>query len=250
MYVTSCSPDKSNIYPDEYHGADCYILDRQTAIRAGKSFWCRGPGLTPQSSHPDPSQDFPEMQHFPGVQDDYASYLQCQVDLTMTMSNAHDVLYPSRSRSLVLAKSEQYYKFIDDFCESESSSCLTYAYWLAEIVHQPLADLAFFRKRWSKKSWQTYPINECVWISFVSDHGLWMSAFKLTRSTALPAAVHLCLLFPSPYAAGSNALFVHGRQRTRKLLSLRIDGLFRRSVYPGSYRCCCKLSFCQGGGLS
>lgn len=114
--------------------AYCYLLDRQISIRVGKAFWHRseyqcpyprrrlitlGPGMTYQHLHVDPAEDFPEMRDIPGVQDDYAGYLQCLVHITQVLSNAHDLLYPSKSRSAALAKAEHYYKHVDEFTESK-----------------------------------------------------------------------------------------------------------------------------------
>ncbi|KIW95037.1 uncharacterized protein Z519_03618 [Cladophialophora bantiana CBS 173.52] len=126
--------------------AYCYCLDRQISIRVGKPFWHRSPGMTIQHLHFDPADDFPQMREIEGLQDDYAAYLQCLMHITQVLSNAHDLLYPSKSHSLAIAKAEHYYKHIDEFTEA----------------------LSAFRNRWQKKPWRTYPVNECVWISFVS----------------------------------------------------------------------------------
>lgn len=77
--------------------------------------------MTYQHLHVDPADDFPEMRDIPGVQDDYAAYLQCLVHITQVLSNAHDLLHPSKSRSLALAKAEHYYKHLDEFTESETT---------------------------------------------------------------------------------------------------------------------------------
>jgi hypothetical protein len=76
--------------------------------------------MTYQHQNVDPAVDFPEMRHIPGIQEDHAAYLQCLVQMTQVLGNAHDLLYPSKSRSVALAKAEQYYQHIDDFAESES----------------------------------------------------------------------------------------------------------------------------------
>lgn len=121
-----------------------------------------GPGMTLQHLHVDPAEDFPEMRDIPGVQDDYAGYLQCLVHITQVLSNAHDLLYPSKSRSAALAKAEHYYKHVDEFTESKQYAISYYS----AIAN--LSALSAFRNRWQKKTWRTYPINECVWITFVS----------------------------------------------------------------------------------
>jgi hypothetical protein len=102
--------------------------------------------MTVQHLHFDPADDFPQMRDIEGLQDDHAGYLQCLMHITQILSNAHDLLYSSKSHSLAIAKAEQYYKHIDEFTEA----------------------LSAFRNTWQKRPWRTYPINECVWISFVS----------------------------------------------------------------------------------
>jgi hypothetical protein len=94
-----------------------------------------GPGMTYQHLHVDPADDFPEMRDVPGIQDDYAAYLQCLLHITQVLSNAHDLLYPSKSRSAALAKAEHYYKNIDEFTESERlwSTTLSRAPLLIEL---------------------------------------------------------------------------------------------------------------------
>ncbi|EXJ71694.1 uncharacterized protein A1O5_05502 [Cladophialophora psammophila CBS 110553] len=76
-----------------------------------------GPGMTIQHLHFDPADDFPQMREIEGLQDDYAAYLQCLMHITQVLSNAHDLLYPSKSHSLAIAKAEHYYKHIDEFTE-------------------------------------------------------------------------------------------------------------------------------------
>lgn len=78
-----------------------------------------GPGMTIQHLHFNPADDFPQMREIEGHQDDYAAYLQCLMHITQVLSNAHDLLYPSRSHSLAIAKAEHYYKHIDEFTEGK-----------------------------------------------------------------------------------------------------------------------------------
>lgn len=73
--------------------------------------------MTYHHLHTNHAEDFPEMHDIPGIQYDYAAYLQCLMHITQVMSNAHDLLYPSKSRSIALAKAEHYYKHIDEFAE-------------------------------------------------------------------------------------------------------------------------------------
>lgn len=73
--------------------------------------------MTIQHLHSDPADDFPQMREIQGLQDDHAAYLQCLMHITQILSNAHDLLYSSKSHSLAIAKAEHYYKHIDGFTD-------------------------------------------------------------------------------------------------------------------------------------
>jgi len=91
--------------------AACYMSDRQISVRIGKAFWSRGPG--PMTAlH---AQDFPSLQPRLGRQDDFAAIFQANLELTQLFSNAHDVLYATKSRSNQLNFGGEYIKYIDDF---------------------------------------------------------------------------------------------------------------------------------------
>lgn len=47
--------------------------------------------------------------------DDSASLMQSLVELTQVMTNAHDILYPSKLRTEVLVKQGEYFLFLDHF---------------------------------------------------------------------------------------------------------------------------------------
>ncbi|KAK3652757.1 hypothetical protein LTR56_005052 [Elasticomyces elasticus] len=92
--------------------AACYMSDRQISVRIGKAFWSRGPG--PMTALR--AQDFPSLQPRPGrPQDDFAAIFQANLELTQLFSNAHDVLYATKSRSNQLNFGGEYVKYIDDF---------------------------------------------------------------------------------------------------------------------------------------
>lgn len=80
-----------------------------------------GPGMTIQHLHSNPADDFPQMREIQGIQDDHAAYLQCLMHITQILSNAHDLLYSSKSHSLAIAKAEHYYKHIDGFTDGKRS---------------------------------------------------------------------------------------------------------------------------------
>ncbi|KAI5481636.1 hypothetical protein MNV49_002862 [Pseudohyphozyma bogoriensis] len=126
----------------------CYLFDRQISIRTGKAFWSRGPGLCFSGGaggiYPTAAKNFPSLRFIPEVQDDYASLLQAYVELSQIMTSTNDILYPSKDRTLSLVRLGEYYKFLDEFTRS----------------------LEAFRVTWEGKRWATYPLTECVWITF------------------------------------------------------------------------------------
>ncbi|KAK4539675.1 hypothetical protein LTR36_010438 [Oleoguttula mirabilis] len=91
--------------------AACYMSDRQVSVRIGKAFWSRGPG--PMTALR--AQDFPSLQPRPNRHDDFAAIFQANLELTQLFSNAHDVLYATKSRSNQLNFGGEYVKYIDDF---------------------------------------------------------------------------------------------------------------------------------------
>lgn len=87
-----------------------YIADRQIAIRMGQAFWCRGPSLATKFT----AADFPTLQPHTAYEDDYASILQAQLELTVLFGNIHDLLYASKARSISLMLMGDYTKYLDD----------------------------------------------------------------------------------------------------------------------------------------
>ncbi len=61
------------------------------------------------------------------------------VDLTQTMTNAHDILYPSKDRTIALVRVGEYYKYLDAFTRSSFSfHSICHANSLVGIVSAPL----------------------------------------------------------------------------------------------------------------
>ncbi|KAF5572837.1 hypothetical protein FPCIR_14170 [Fusarium pseudocircinatum] len=87
-----------------------YLSDRQISIRMGQAFWCRGPALSARFT----ARDFPALQPRRSHDDDFASFIQAQVELTTLFGNAHDILFASRSRTAELMMRGDYTKYIDD----------------------------------------------------------------------------------------------------------------------------------------
>jgi hypothetical protein len=86
--------------------AACYMSDRQISVRIGKAFWSRGPG--PMTALR--AQDFPSLQPRLNQHDDFAAIFQANLELTQLFSNAHDVLYATKSRSNQLNFGGEYVK--------------------------------------------------------------------------------------------------------------------------------------------
>jgi len=61
------------------------------------------------------AHDFPSLQPRNGNQSDFAAIFQANLELTQLFSNAHDVLYATKSRSNQLNFGGEYVKYIDDF---------------------------------------------------------------------------------------------------------------------------------------
>jgi hypothetical protein len=61
------------------------------------------------------AQDFPSLQPRLNRHDDFAAIFQANLELTQLFSNAHDVLYATKSRSNQLNFGGEYVKYIDDF---------------------------------------------------------------------------------------------------------------------------------------
>ncbi|KAJ5995341.1 hypothetical protein N7481_002318 [Penicillium waksmanii] len=88
-----------------------YLSDRQISIRMGQAFWCRGPGL----AVPVTAEDFPSLQsQGPNNEENLATWIQAQVELTTLFGNAHDILFPSKARTVELIVRGDYVKYIDD----------------------------------------------------------------------------------------------------------------------------------------
>ncbi|KAH6981369.1 hypothetical protein BKA56DRAFT_587154 [Ilyonectria sp. MPI-CAGE-AT-0026] len=87
-----------------------YLSDRQISIRMGQAFWCRGPALSARFT----ANDFPALQPRHSYDEDFASLIQAQVELTTLFGNAHDILFASRSRTAEIMMRGDYTKYVDD----------------------------------------------------------------------------------------------------------------------------------------
>ncbi|KAK9321836.1 hypothetical protein V1517DRAFT_325276 [Lipomyces orientalis] len=128
----------------------CYMHDRQASFRLGKPFWSRGPGLCFQnpdvgaSIASESSLNFPTLAIANGNHEDYSSHVQAHVELTQILTNIHDTLYPSRDRTIALVLVGEYYRILDEYTRSFTA----------------------FKIAWQSKSWETFPLNETVWLTY------------------------------------------------------------------------------------
>lgn len=119
MYVIFplSSPGKRIVLCSPLTDPDTYIADRQISIRMGQAFWCRGPSLATKFT----ATDFPTLQPRNAYDDDYASVLQSQLELTVLFGNIHDLLYASKPRSISLMLAGDYTKYLDDSMQGLSA---------------------------------------------------------------------------------------------------------------------------------
>lgn len=91
---------------------DVFLVDRQISARLGQSFWSRGPSLSAQFT----ADDFPSLKPVPGISnEDYASVLQANIELTQILHNAHAILYSSTQKTLSMVYDGDYSRYLDDF---------------------------------------------------------------------------------------------------------------------------------------
>lgn len=77
-----------------------------------------GPQLCFAAGHngvyPTATKNFPSLRFVEDTQDDFASLLQAYVELTQIMTSCHDILYPSKERTLSMITTGEYYKHLDE----------------------------------------------------------------------------------------------------------------------------------------
>lgn len=84
------------------------MCDRNVSVRLGKGFWSRGPGPTNGLK----SHNFPPLQPMSPGENDYATIMQANLELTQLFSNAHDILYSRKGRGWRLMIEGDYIKYI------------------------------------------------------------------------------------------------------------------------------------------
>ncbi|KAI5478716.1 DUF250 domain contaning protein [Pseudohyphozyma bogoriensis] len=115
--------------------------------RTGKAFWLRGHSFSvPGEGGPiaQATKKFPSLRFIPDVQDDFASLIQAYLELTQILSSAHNVFHQPRDRASLNDQAGLYSKYLDEFARS----------------------LDGFKNLWQAKRWATFPLTECVWITY------------------------------------------------------------------------------------
>ena len=84
------------------------MSDRQVSVRLGKGFWSRGPGPMAYLR----AEDFPQLRWTSPGSDDYSEIFQANLELTLVLSNAHDMLYSTKGKGLKAMLEGEYVKHI------------------------------------------------------------------------------------------------------------------------------------------
>lgn len=133
----------------------CYLYDRTLGLRTGLAFWSRGPALCfqgfsdiSQTGEAAARENFPYML-LAGAEETYDSYdsasmMQATIELTQIMTNAHEVLFSTPSRTSALVAKGEYYKFLDHFRRALESFCQV----------------------WKGKRWRLDSVRELVWCTY------------------------------------------------------------------------------------
>ncbi|CAK9782838.1 hypothetical protein CC85DRAFT_286422 [Cutaneotrichosporon oleaginosum] len=130
----------------------CYLYDRTLGLRTGLAFWSRGPTICFQG-YSDIAQtgeaaarvNFPYMMQGEVVDaNDSASMMQATLELTQIMTNAHDILFSTPSRTKNLVRKGEYFKFLDHFRRALDS----------------------FTLAWRNKVWRLESTRELTWCTY------------------------------------------------------------------------------------
>nr|ODN90968.1 specific RNA polymerase II transcription factor [Cryptococcus depauperatus CBS 7855] len=141
----------------------CYLYDRTIdeltlplRLRTGLAFWSRGPALCFVGySHISQTGEAAARLNFPlqlsqstelngAAHNDSASLMQSLVELTQIMTNAHDILYPSKLRTETLVKQGEYFLFLDHFRRALDS----------------------YQSIWKPKKWSNITLEDLSWMTY------------------------------------------------------------------------------------
>ncbi|ODN73302.1 hypothetical protein L202_07849 [Cryptococcus amylolentus CBS 6039] len=183
----------------------------RTRLRTGLAFWSRGPSLcfvgyshVSQTGQAAARLNFPyQLSQSPGSStddqqhDDSASLMQSMVELTQVMTNAHDILYPSRLRTETLVRQGEYFLFLDSFKRALDSY---------KVVWQP--------KKWSNPvleelSWMTFHFVRLYISSFGYSAHIKRAQWRAEEDAAAGRERQPVQLFPRGTAASPDALYIY-----------------------------------------
>ncbi|KAK1927726.1 hypothetical protein DB88DRAFT_479042 [Papiliotrema laurentii] len=189
----------------------CYLYDRTIGLRTGLAFWSRGPNLcftgyshVSQTGEAAARENFPYMLSPGGPgnsqqSDDSASLMQALMELTQIMTNAHDILYPSKGRTSILVSQGTYFKYCDHFRKALETYALV----------------------WTDKQWKNPALRElaCCTYQFVR---LYVSSFafqahvqraqmraEASRGADGRPSIAGTQLFPRGSATSPDALYIY-----------------------------------------
>ncbi|CED83259.1 Zn(2)-C6 fungal-type DNA-binding domain [Phaffia rhodozyma] len=215
MNISTTEDSTPSIERDRLAWTYCYIFDRHISLRIGKAFWSRGPGLCFTENIA--SINFPSLRPIPSEQDDFASVVQALVELTQTMTAAHDVLYPSHDRTMSLVRAGEYYKYLDEFSRSINA----------------------FHSVWLHVKFSTFPCDEIVWCTFHYIRlYIYVFAFQahVQRAVSKGGAVHFGPdgnIFPrGPLASPDSKFIMESIDAARQLLMLCTERLHPGGALP------------------
>ncbi|WWD19715.1 hypothetical protein CI109_104179 [Kwoniella shandongensis] len=204
------------------------------------AFWSRGPSLCfvgyshiSQTGEAAARINFP-LQLSPGadtdetLHDDSASLMQSLVELTQIMTNAHDILYPSKSRTAVLVRQGEYFLFLDHFRRALDS----------------------YRTIWKPKKWSNLTLQELSWMTYHFVR-LYVSSFGYSAhvkrsqwraeeeaSAGRDGSRQSVQLFPRGSATSPDALYIYesiGAANEIMHISLRLAQMGSIRYLPSRY---------------
>nr|XP_018260769.1 specific RNA polymerase II transcription factor [Kwoniella dejecticola CBS 10117]OBR82927.1 specific RNA polymerase II transcription factor [Kwoniella dejecticola CBS 10117] len=225
----------------------CYLYDR-TIDEFRLAFWSRGPSLCfvgyshiSQTGEAAARMNFP-LQLSPGSEsenndgdpssstshDDSASLMQALVELTQIMTNAHDILYPSKSRTAVLVRQGEYFLFLDHFRRALDS----------------------YRTIWKPKKWSNQTLQELSWMTYQFVR-LYISSFgysahvkraqwraEAEAQAGRDGARQPVQLFPRGSATSPDAIYIYesiGSANEIMAIALRLSQMGSLRYLPSRY---------------
>nr|XP_019044036.1 specific RNA polymerase II transcription factor [Kwoniella bestiolae CBS 10118]OCF22966.1 specific RNA polymerase II transcription factor [Kwoniella bestiolae CBS 10118] len=224
----------------------CYLYDRTIDEFSSlyNSFWSRGPSLCfigyshiSQTGEAAARYNFP-LQLSPGTgnenedststHDDSASLMQALVELTQIMTNAHDILYPSKSRTAVLVRQGEYFLFLDHFRRALDS----------------------YRTIWKPKKWSNQTLHELSWMTYQFVR-LYISSFgysahvkraqwraEAEAQSGKEGARQSVQLFPRGSATSPDAIYIYesiGSANEIMAIALRLSQMGSLRFLPSRY---------------